>query len=155
VIVPIPRQRVLGSNSSAGSNPAPNRRVAGEGSDSSDELAIRERAALRDSDPSLPTVFAVNGSNFVGEVPDDLAVADQEQIVERQDVDDAIEEGPHVFVATAVALPVVLRGRATCGAMTPRDTRVNAMALRGFGTPLHDPGRVGRNPDSGRAEICH
>jgi hypothetical protein len=155
VILPIPRQQVLGSNPSVGSTPSPNGRVAGECADSSDELALRERAALHDLDPSLPTAFRVIGSNFVGEVPDDLAVADQEQIVERQDVDDALEESPHVFVAPAVALPVVLRGRTTGGAMTPRDTRVNAMAPCGFGTPLHDPGRVGRNPDSGRTEICH
>jgi len=156
VILPIPRQQVLGSNSSVGSTPAPNGRVAGVCADSSDELALRERAALHDFDPSLPTVFRVIGSDLVGEVPDDLAVADQQQIiVEREGLDDPIEEGPHMLVAPAVALPVMLRRRATGGAMTPRDTGVNAMAPRGFGTPLHDPGRVGRNPDSGRAEICH
>ena len=151
----ITRVRSL-SETSVGSTPAPNGRVAGECADSSDELALRERAALHDFDPSLPTVFRVIGSDLVGEVPDDLAVADQQQIVvEREGVDDPIEEGPHMFVAPAVALPVMLRGRATGGAMTPGDTGVNAMAPRGFGTPLHDPGRVGRDPDSGRAEICH
>jgi len=156
VILPIPEQQVLGSNPSVGSSPAPNGRVAGERSDSSDELALRERAALHDFDPPFPTVFRVIGSDLVGEVPDDLAVADQQQVVvEREDVDDPIEEGPHMFVAPAVALPVMLCGRATGGAMTPGDTGVDAMAPRGFGTPLHNPGRVGRDPDSGRAEICH
>lgn len=129
--------------------------MAGACSDLSDELALRERAALHDFDPSLPTVFRVIGSDLAGEMPDDLAVADQQQIViEREGVDDTIEEGPHMFVASAVALPVMLRARATGGAMTPGDTGVNVMAPRGFGTPLHNPGRVGRDPDPGRAEIC-
>ena len=117
--------------------------MAGECADSSDELALRERAALHDFDPSLPTVFRVIGSDLVGELPDDLTVADQKQIVvEREGVDDPIEKGPHMLVAPGVALPVMLRGRATGGAMTPGDTGVNPMAPRGFGTPLHDPGRV-------------
>jgi hypothetical protein len=150
------QQQVLGSNPNVGSTPAPNGRVAGECPDSSDELALRERAALHDFDPSLPTVFRVIGSDLVGEVRDDLAVPDQEQVVvEREGVDDPVEEGPHIFVAPAVALPLMLRGRTTGGAMAPGDTGVNAMAPRGFGTPLHNPGRVGRDPDSGRAEICH
>lgn len=131
------------SETSVGSTPAPNGRVAGECADSSDELALRERAALHDFDPSLPTVFRVIGSDLVGEQTNDLAVADQEHIVvEREGMDDPIKEGPHMLVPPAVALPVMLRGRATGGAMTPGDTGVNPMAPRGFGTPLHDPGRV-------------
>ena len=156
VILAIPEQQVHGSTPSDGSTLAPNGRVAGECSGSSDELAFRERAALHDIDPSFPTVFRVIGSDLVGEVPDDLAVTDQQQVVvEREGVDDPIEEGPHMFGAPAVAWPLMLRGRATGGAMTPGDTGVDAMAPRGFGTPLHDPGRVGRDPDSGRAEIYH
>jgi hypothetical protein len=101
-------------------------------------------------------VFRIIGSDLVGEVPDDLAVPDQEQVViEREGVDDPIEEGTHMFVAPAVALPAMLGGRATGRAMAPGDTGLDAMAPRGFGTPLHDPGRVGRDPDSGRAKICH
>ena len=93
----------------------------------------------------LPTVFGVIGPDLVGEVPDDLAAPDQEHVVvEREGVDDPIEGGPHVFVASAVA-PVIPRRRATGGAMAPGDTGVDAMAPRGSQTPLHDPGEVGRS----------
>ena len=148
--------QVLASNPGVDPTLAPNRWVAGEYSYSRDELALCERAALQDFDPSLPTEFRVIGSDLVREVPDDLSVADQQKVaVERKGADNPIEEGPHVFVAPAIALPIVLRRRRTSCAMTPGDTGVNAMAPRGFRAPLHNRCCVGRNPDPGRAEICH
>ncbi len=95
--LPSARQVALGGRSS-------------ESADPGEQLALGERTALLDLDPPLAAVVLVVGADAVREVLDNLAVADQQQVVDRQRVGDLIEEGPHVFVAMAFVALTLLGG---------------------------------------------
>lgn len=117
--------------------------MAGECADSSDELALCDRTALRGLDPSLAAVLCVIDADLVGEVHDDLAISDQQEVfVGRQGAHHMTEEGAQMFVAPAVTLRMMLGRRVPRGAMTAGDAGLDAMAQRGLRAPLQDPGRA-------------
>jgi len=90
-------------------------RRSGEGTDSGEQLAFGDRTALLDLNPSLAAVAGVVRADVVREVLDHLAVPYKQQVVvDRHRVGDLIEEGPHVFIAMALAARVLL-GRWSSG----------------------------------------
>lgn len=81
-------------------------------------------------------MLRIIGSDKVREVPHDLAVPDQEQVVlERDGVDDPVEEGTQMLIAPTIALRLMLRRCVTGGAMTTRDTRVNCHGAEAASLP--------------------
>ncbi len=67
-------------------------------------MPVGERAARLDHDPSRLTVARVQGPDVVGEVIDDLAVADEQQVIPAcQCTRHLVEERPHVLVAMPFA----------------------------------------------------
>lgn len=94
-------------------------------------------------DPSLAAVLCVIDADLVGEVHDDLAISDQQEVfVGREGLHHMTEEGAQMFVTPAVTLRVLLCRRVPRGPMTAGDAGLDAMAQRGLRAPLQDPGRA-------------
>jgi hypothetical protein len=104
----------------------------------------------------LAVVLGVVCPDPFGEAAHQLAIADQEQvIIDRESLEDQLEEGPQVLLSPAVALVVMLRRRVAGGAMAGWHTRLDAAAPGELRAPAHKPGRVCRDPDARGAAIRH
>jgi hypothetical protein len=120
-------------------------------------LGLGQWAALLNLNSPRGISAAIVVSNLVGEVFDDLPVADEQQVVvHRHDGRDLGEERSHVLVTMTLAGRVFFGRGTPGGAMPAGDLGVDPFAGRyAIGAPPHDRGRSGRDPDAGGLWSCH
>jgi hypothetical protein len=120
-------------------------------------LGLGQWAALLNLNAPRGISAAIVVLNLVGEVFDDLSVADEQKVVvHRHDGRDFGEESSYVLVTVTLAGRVFFGRRTPRGAMPAGDLGVDPFAGRyPIGTPPHDGGRSGRDPHAGGLWSCH